>query len=80
MENPLKSLWISIFNCIVLFDVLFDDLLTRILSVGFDLDWSNRNVIWCKTRIALTQTSFLISLRCFCLSSIDQYLVNSSKR
>jgi hypothetical protein len=41
-----------------------------------NLDWSNTNLIWCKTCIAFTQTSFLISLTCFCLSSIDRFFVS----
>ena len=63
-------LYSSIINCIVLFYGLF----TRILSVGFDLDWSSHNLIWCKTRVAFTQTGFLISLTCLCLSSLDRFL------
>ena len=63
-------LYSSMIKCIVLFYGLF----TRILSVGFDLDWSSHNLIWCKIRIAFTQTSFLISLTCFSLSSLDRFL------
>lgn len=59
--------------------VLFFGLLTRILSVGFSLDWSNLNVIWCKIRVTFTQTSFLISLTCYCLASIDRFLISSRK-
>lgn len=71
-NNPCGLIFIysSIINCIVLFYGLF----TRILTVGFELDWSNTNVIWCKARVALTQTSFLISLTCFSFASIDRFL------
>ena len=71
-RNPCGLIFIysSIINCIVLFYGLF----TRILAVGFDLDWSNTNLIWCKIRVTVTQTSFLISLTCFSLSSIDRFL------
>ncbi|CAF1115212.1 unnamed protein product [Adineta ricciae] len=69
-NNPCAFLFLvgSIVNCIV----LFYGLLTRILSVGFNLDWSTTNVGWCKTRIAFTQASFLISLTCVCLASFDR--------
>ncbi|CAF3225821.1 unnamed protein product [Rotaria sp. Silwood2] len=73
-RNPCAFIFIvsSLVNCIVLFYGLF----TRILSVGFHLDWSTTNHIWCKTRVALTQSSFLISLTCICLASIDRFLVS----
>ncbi|UJR32723.1 hypothetical protein I4U23_020182 [Adineta vaga] len=62
----------SILNCSALFFGLF----TRILSVGFGLDWSQTNVIWCKIRIAFTEVSFLTSLTCICLASIDRCLAS----
>ncbi|UJR18287.1 hypothetical protein I4U23_005190 [Adineta vaga] len=61
----------SIVNSIVLFYGLF----TRILSVGFGVDWSQTNLIWCKTRVGLIQSSTLISLSCICLASIDRFLL-----
>ncbi|UJR24674.1 hypothetical protein I4U23_006047 [Adineta vaga] len=73
-KNPCVFIFLSssIVNCIVLFYGLF----TRILSVGFELDWSTTNVIWCKTRIAFTQASFLISLTCVCLASLDRFFAS----
>lgn len=73
-HNPCAFLFItsSFINCIILVYGLF----TRILSVGFHLDWSTKNRIWCKTRIALTQTGFLVSLTITCLASIDRFLVS----
>ncbi|CAF2879170.1 unnamed protein product [Rotaria sp. Silwood2] len=73
-RNPCAFIFLvsSFFNCIVLFYGLF----TRILSVGFDLDWSSTNRIWCKTRIAFTEASFLISITCICLASIDRFLIS----
>lgn len=62
----------SLINCFV----LLYGLLTRILSVGFHLDWSSTNRIWCKTRVTFSQASFLISLTCLCLASIDRFLVS----
>ncbi|CAF4522086.1 unnamed protein product [Rotaria sp. Silwood2] len=65
-------LFLSLINCIVLFYGLF----IRILIIGFQLDWSTTNRFWCKTRAALTPASFLISLTCICLASIDRFLVS----
>ncbi|CAF2852679.1 unnamed protein product [Rotaria sp. Silwood2] len=63
---------LSFINCIVLFYGLF----IKILSVGFYLDWSSENLIWCKARAFFGQASFLISLTCTCLASIDRFLVS----
>ncbi|CAF3526466.1 unnamed protein product [Rotaria sp. Silwood1] len=73
-HNPCAFIlmFLSLINCIVLFYGLF----ARILSVGFQLDWSTSNRIWCKTRAALTPASFLISLTSICLASIDRFLVS----
>ncbi|UJR19365.1 hypothetical protein I4U23_022494 [Adineta vaga] len=64
-------LTLSFVNCIVLFYGLF----TRILSVGFGLDWSPTNIGWCKTRVPFIQSSTLISFSCICLASIDRFLI-----
>lgn len=73
-RNPCAFLFLvsSFVNCIALFYGLF----TRILSVGFYLDWSSTNRAWCKTRTAFSQASFLISLTCTCLASIDRFLIS----
>ena len=65
--------FLFLFSSIVNFVVLFG-LLTRILIVGFDVDWTPINLGWCKTRAVLTLTSNLISLSCICLASIDRFL------
>ncbi|CAF3980522.1 unnamed protein product, partial [Rotaria sp. Silwood1] len=72
--NPCAFIFLvsSLINCIVLFYGLF----TRILGIGFHLDWSITNRIWCKTRATLTQSSFLISLTCICLASIDRFFAS----
>ncbi|CAF1061069.1 unnamed protein product [Rotaria sordida] len=73
-HNPCAFLFLalSFINCIVLLYGLF----TRILSVGFYLDWSSTNLIWCKIRIFFGGASFLISLTCTCLASIDRFLIS----
>lgn len=62
----------SIINCCALFFGLF----FRILTVGFAVDWSQTNSIWCTIRIAFTEVSFLTSLTCICLASIDRFLIS----
>ncbi|CAF3338371.1 unnamed protein product [Rotaria sp. Silwood2] len=73
-RNPCAFIFLitSFINCIVLFYGLF----TRILSVGFYLDWSTTNRIWCKTRTSFSQASFYISFTCSCLASIDRFLAS----
>ncbi|CAF2754142.1 unnamed protein product [Rotaria sp. Silwood2] len=73
-QNPCAFIFlaISFINCIVLFFRLF----IRILSVGFHLDLSSKNLIWCKASAFFGQASFLISLTCTCLASIDRFLVS----
>ncbi|CAF3769878.1 unnamed protein product [Rotaria sp. Silwood1] len=73
-RNPCAFIFlvISFINCIVLFYGLF----TKILSVNFHVDWFTTNLIWCKTRALFGQASFLISLTCTCLASIDRFLVS----
>ena len=56
--------------------VLLCGLLTRILSIGFNLDGSRTNLVWCKTRIALTQCLFTMSLTCVSLASVDRFLIS----
>lgn len=65
----------SIFNIIY----LFDGLLTRILSVGFQIDPTRDNLIWCKTRTYIGQSCSLISLTCVCYAWFDQLLIISKK-
>ena len=52
-------------------------LTTRILSVGFGLDFTLTSPVWCKMRQYFTSVFSLISFTCSCLSTIDQFLVTS---
>ncbi|CAF1323080.1 unnamed protein product [Didymodactylos carnosus] len=47
----------------------------RILTYGFDIDFTVSSLIWCKLRLYLRQTFALISLTCICLATIDRYLI-----
>ncbi|CAF0799486.1 unnamed protein product [Adineta ricciae] len=73
-RNPCAFIFISLslINCLVLFYGLF----TRILGVGFNLDWATSNVIWCKCRAAFSQAVSFMSLTCVCLASIDRYFAS----
>lgn len=62
----------SFINCIVLWNGLF----MRILSNGFQIDWSSTNSVWCKIHPALDQASFLMSLTCTCAASTDRFLAS----
>ncbi|UJR24665.1 hypothetical protein I4U23_006038 [Adineta vaga] len=59
---------------------LIDGLLTRTLAVGFNIDPTRTNLIWCKTRTYLGQASSLISLTCTCYAWCDQFFLSSSKQ
>jgi hypothetical protein len=63
----------SVVNCLVLFFGLF----TRILAVAFNLDWARSSLIWCKMRVAFSQSTFFISLTLVCLTSVDRVLISS---
>lgn len=63
----------SISNCVV----LVCGLLNTILLDGLDIDWSQGSHLWCKCRLALNQTFWLISLSCLCLAAIERYLISS---
>ncbi len=52
-------------------------LTTRILSQGFNKDFTLINPIWCKMRSSLLDILSLSSFTCVCLQSIDIYFVTS---
>ncbi|CAF1104394.1 unnamed protein product [Adineta ricciae] len=58
---------------------MIPNLLLRILSVSFELDYSRTSHFWCKSRITFAAIFGFISLSCACLSTIDQYLITSRK-
>jgi uncharacterized membrane protein YciS (DUF1049 family) len=47
-----------------------------VLAVGFNLDWTLKNVGWCKMRLYISQVSSSISLSCVCNALLDQYFVS----
>ncbi|CAF1050632.1 unnamed protein product [Adineta ricciae] len=54
-------------------------LLSRILSTGFDIDWSLTSLFYCKVRLYCYQVCSLLSMSCICLASIDQYVLTCSR-
>ncbi len=62
-----------------LVDLLFllIGLTTRILSQGFNRDFTLINPIWCKMRSSLLDILSLCSFTCVCLQSIDIFFVTS---
>jgi hypothetical protein len=73
-NNPCTFLLIyaSIIDCFV----LNVGLLPRILAVGFNIDPTLTNLIWCKVRTYLLRITTLISLYTVCIMAIDRFLVS----
>ncbi|CAF0872487.1 unnamed protein product [Adineta steineri] len=61
----------SIFNLITLCFGLF----ARVLTLGFGVDPSPTNVIWCKSRLFLSYVGTLMALTTICFASIDRFLL-----
>jgi hypothetical protein len=57
---------------------LTSGLVTRILISGFDIDWTQSSVFYCKFRNFHNEVFSTISLTCICLATIDQYLATCS--
>ena len=53
---------------------LLTGLLSRIMISGFDIDWTQYSLFYCKFRTFLFQVTTAISFACLCLATIDQYL------
>lgn len=54
-------------------------LLSRILSTGFNIDWSLTSLFYCKFRLYCYQVCALVSMSCICLASIDQYFATCTR-
>ncbi|UJR38100.1 hypothetical protein I4U23_030780 [Adineta vaga] len=53
---------------------LISGLFSRIMIVGFNIDWTQSSAFYCKFRPYSLIVSALISFTCMCLATIDQYL------
>jgi hypothetical protein len=58
---------------------LITGLLTRIMISGFDIDWIQFSLFYCKFRTYFFQVTSLTSLTCLCLATIDQYLATCTR-
>lgn len=62
----------SFFNIIA----LLAGLLPRVLAIGFDIDATLTNLIWCKSRLFISYTGCITSLTCICFASIDRFFLS----
>ena len=51
--------------------------LARVMASGFDIDWTQTSLFFCKLRYFAFPATSLISFTCICLATIDQYLATS---
>ncbi|CAF1354764.1 unnamed protein product [Adineta steineri] len=58
---------------IVNIGLLIAGLFSRIMISGFNIDWGQSSLFYCKFRLFLLNTFTLISLICISLATIDQY-------
>jgi hypothetical protein len=56
---------------------LLTSLLSRIMITGFNIDWTETSVAYCKFRYYCLQVCALTSYTCMCLATIDQFLATS---
>ncbi|CAF1339837.1 unnamed protein product [Adineta ricciae] len=55
------------------------NLISRVVSIGFNFDLTQTSVHWCRARQYFIAVFGLFSFTCACLTSIDQFLVTSRK-
>ncbi|UJR32346.1 hypothetical protein I4U23_019809 [Adineta vaga] len=58
---------------------LLTGLLTRIMITGFNIDWTQSSLIYCKFRTFCFQLTSAMSFTCICLATIDQYCATCSR-
>ncbi|UJR08180.1 hypothetical protein I4U23_012453 [Adineta vaga] len=59
---------------------LITGLFTRIMISGFNIDWTQTSIFYCKFRQFCLQTCVSISMTCMCLAIIDQFLATCYTR
>ncbi|CAF0929093.1 unnamed protein product [Rotaria sordida] len=52
-------------------------LFSRIMIIGFNADWTDSSLIFCKFRYYCLQVCAVTSYTCMCLATIDQFLATS---
>jgi len=58
---------------------LITGLLSRIMISGFNKDWTQSSLFYCKFRAYSVQSGVTISFTCMCLATIDQFLATCSQ-
>ena len=58
---------------------LLTGLMSRITISGFNTDWTETSLFYCKFRYFVFQTCALLSATCMCLATIDQYCATTSR-
>ena len=58
---------------------LYTGMFSRIMINGFNIDWTEKSLFYCKFRILFFQLCSLISFTCLCLATIDQYFATCSR-
>jgi len=58
---------------------LMAGLLSRIMITGFNIDWTQISLFYCKFRTFSFQVTTMISFTCICLATIDQYFATCSR-
>lgn len=56
------------------------NLLTRIMITGFNIDWTESSLAFCKLRNFVLQCCALMSYTCLSLATIDQFMATSFRR
>jgi hypothetical protein len=58
---------------------LITGLLSRLMISGFNIDWTQSSLFYCKLRPFIVYVSALISSTCLCLATIDQYFATCTR-
>jgi len=59
---------------------LIESVLSRIMITGFNIDWTQTSLFYCKFRTMFLHLCSLTSFTCMCLAIIDQFMATSSRR
>lgn len=58
---------------------LITSVLSRVMITGFNIDWTQTSVFYCKFRTMCLHLCSLVSFTCLSLSTIDQYMATNSR-
>ncbi|CAF1470731.1 unnamed protein product [Adineta steineri] len=58
-------------------NILLTGLITRILSAGFQIDFTLMNRIWCKLRVGFIDINIISTYTLICLQAIDAFICSS---